>query len=886
MGLPGIADLPNAMSSGLVKKLLGMVPVGTTWAFANVKLADTSSDHYVQVACAGNETANRALSVPVLGADMNVAVSGLDNAFSVAQTFIASGIKLKDATTGNAHILAVANNAASGAQTYTFPAAGASGKTLAVTGLDNAFSVAQTFIASGILLKDATTGNSHILAIANNGASGAQTFTFPAPGASGKTLAVTGLDNAFSVAQTFIASGILLKDATTGNAHILAVANNGASGAQTFTLPAPGAAGQTIAVLGLAQQFNATQTFSDAAGTGLGKLTHVFNTGLYLGEGLTLAPSGRLYGTTLTLTPSGTAGDHSGDGTYVTFKVGSTAGLQPGMVVVVAGFTPTGWNGTARVYDVPSATTFRIANATAAGPGTVVGTLTHGARVALGALGVTPTASTDVMVGASGAAVIPLTIMHAATPTTNFVSCKGSTGTELGGVASTGELKSAVGLSTYAGQAITVAATVPTQADAAQAGVNATFRASDAIAGSVTVGAANGGNFYIYAGDAKRLTSGNGNAGITGIYYGSAIGSGTTGYCDIGLSTSAALRVGNDANNTTVPNGCRIGGTMAYAWANDAKASGMPTLAWVGDAVTNFCVYLRGGNIGGTSNIAAGSLVLYPKGLITGYAVANPTAHATLSNHTSDGTLVTIKTSATHNLTPGQVVTLAGWTWADGGGNINVTALVNTTPTTTTFTVNPATWGGTCPTTGTNPSVVGTITVNAVLQLGAAPTDSKISTDSVLCGSDLNMLGKWVRKQAGDVVTTADFTKNNTTTLANITGLSVTLTAGRTYRFEATLFTTADTDGGVKVAMSGTATATAIKYDVLIIDGAVIDAQGRGTALDTAVGFTDSANALIKIYGTIVVNVGGTLTVQFAQNAAHVGDCTVLAQSTLSVREI
>ena len=84
---------------------------------------------------------------------------------------------------------------------------------------------------------------------------------------------------------------------------------------------------------------------------------------------------------TLTLTPSATAGDHTADGTYITFTVSSTAGMTATTtVVVVASFTHADYNGTYRVYDVPSATTFRVAKATAEAC-SVVGTITHAPRV-------------------------------------------------------------------------------------------------------------------------------------------------------------------------------------------------------------------------------------------------------------------------------------------------------------------------------------------------------------------------------------------------------------------------------------------------------------------------------------------------------------------------
>lgn len=105
-------------------------------------------------------------------------------------------------------------------------------------------------------------------------------------------------------------------------------------------------------------------------------------------------------------------------------------------------------------------------------------------------------------------------------------------------------------------------------------------------------------------------------------------------------------------------------------------------------------------------------------------------------------------------------------------------------------------------------------------------------------------------------------------TPANITGLSFNLQAGKSYSFEAELFTTSDVAGGVKIAMGGTATATAIIYEILVIDAGLTALQSRQTALAGAGGVTAVTAALVKVTGTITVNQAGTLTVQFSRNAA------------------
>jgi hypothetical protein len=126
---------------------------------------------------------------------------------------------------------------------------------------------------------------------------------------------------------------------------------------------------------------------------------------------------------------------------------------------------------------------------------------------------------------------------------------------------------------------------------------------------------------------------------------------------------------------------------------------------------------------------------------------------------------------------------------------------------------------------------------------------------------------------------------NATTTLGNVTGLTVNVAASGTYRFEAKLFTTSDVAGGVKVAIGGTATATAIRYEGLTTD-AGLTTQGRATALGTAVGAVTAVTAAyVVITGTITVNGAGTLTVQAAANAAT-GTTSVLTGSTFVLTEM
>ena len=90
----------------------------------------------------------------------------------------------------------------------------------------------------------------------------------------------------------------------------------------------------------------------------------------------------------------------------------------------------------------------------------------------------------------------------------------------------------------------------------------------------------------------------------------------------------------------------------------------------------------------------------------------------------------------------------------------------------------------------------------------ATPTASKIP---IADGS--GKLDGWVTLPLRAVVT-SQFDKTNDAALANVTGLSVNIVTGKTYIFRAVLFVDANVTGGHQYAVSGTATASAIKYQV------------------------------------------------------------------------
>lgn len=198
---------------------------------------------------------------------------------------------------------------------------------------------------------------------------------------------------------------------------------------------------------------------------------------------------------------------------------------------------------------------------------------------------------------------------------------------------------------------------------------------------------------------------------------------------------------------------------------------------------------------------------------------------------------------------------------------------------------------------------LGTSTLGGVLSIAAGTATAgtaplKLTTGTVNTSAEVGAMeyttpqlfftnGAGVRQEIPQIQQTrvsTQFDKTNTT-LANVTGLTANLASGKTYRFEAHLYTTSDVAGGVKVAIAGTCTATSIIYEGLTTNAGLIT-QSRGTALAATVGAVTAVTAAyIVITGTVTTDGAGTLTVQFAENAAT-ATSSVLAGSTFVVTEI
>jgi hypothetical protein len=136
----------------------------------------------------------------------------------------------------------------------------------------------------------------------------------------------------------------------------------------------------------------------------------------------------------------------------------------------------------------------------------------------------------------------------------------------------------------------------------------------------------------------------------------------------------------------------------------------------------------------------------------------------------------------------------------------------------------------------------------------------------------------------GQARVTSDVSFLNTTTLGTVTGLSVNVSAGRTYSFEAELSWTDIAAGGVRAAIAGTCTATNIIYDGWIVDSAAngIKGNAQATALGGIVANAATVGAAghLTIKGCITVNAAGTLLVQAAQSVLNNTTATVIKRGS------
>lgn len=144
----------------------------------------------------------------------------------------------------------------------------------------------------------------------------------------------------------------------------------------------------------------------------------------------------------------------------------------------------------------------------------------------------------------------------------------------------------------------------------------------------------------------------------------------------------------------------------------------------------------------------------------------------------------------------------------------------------------------------------------------------------------------WIQNAAGDKRVPTTVT-NATTTMSNLTDLSVTVVAGRKYSFELTIFggNTVAADGIKWDFDGGTATMTTFRVHCLAHDTALVQ-SAQTTALATDHTIATFAGGQISCKGGFVVNGAGTWIPRYAENATTTGIAAVLSESWLWMKDM
>ena len=143
---------------------------------------------------------------------------------------------------------------------------------------------------------------------------------------------------------------------------------------------------------------------------------------------------------------------------------------------------------------------------------------------------------------------------------------------------------------------------------------------------------------------------------------------------------------------------------------------------------------------------------------------------------------------------------------------------------------------------------------------------------------------------ASTVRSTSALTKNGSAAYSDVPGLSMTLAAGGIYRISLVLQSTvASGTGGIKYAFNYTngLTLTSLNTTAQGFTASAVAVQNASSTTAQADLFTQAAVVIsVAIEGIIVVNAGGTITVQMAQNTSNGSDTITLANSTLQIARI
>lgn len=195
-----------------------------------------------------------------------------------------------------------------------------------------------------------------------------------------------------------------------------------------------------------------------------------------------------------------------------------------------------------------------------------------------------------------------------------------------------------------------------------------------------------------------------------------------------------------------------------------------------------------------------------------------------------------------------------------------------------------------------NPASASTSSFDVPLGTLVLDTTNGVLYQKILAlGTNTAGYARVITGQAGAIGTaetkfcTTQLDAASSTTLANVTGLTgFTLTAAGVYAFDIALAGTATSNGGWKVAFKyTTATLTDLESSAIGATASSLVTQHTTTATDQA-SLLASTTAIIygRISGRITVNAGGTLAVQFAQNASHADTSSIYVGSWAKLTRI
>lgn len=156
----------------------------------------------------------------------------------------------------------------------------------------------------------------------------------------------------------------------------------------------------------------------------------------------------------------------------------------------------------------------------------------------------------------------------------------------------------------------------------------------------------------------------------------------------------------------------------------------------------------------------------------------------------------------------------------------------------------------------TNLTTSGTNTLSALTSNGFVKTSGGTGLLSV--DTNAYLLGTTVNGTASST---------SSTTLTNVTGMSVTLAAAGTYAVWGYATGTGSAAGGSKIGIGGTATYTLFKASSFMDNAGTVTGGGLISAAGALQGVT-AATAIFYFDGLVVVNASGTITFQYAQNVS------------------